>query len=83
MPTTRARHILTETDDVSAAIDAAAPLFPDHNRADLLRELVRLGAAAIADQQAARRSLVADRAGRYAGLFPDRYLDSLRDEWPQ
>jgi hypothetical protein len=83
MPTTRQRHLLTETDDLAAAIDAAAPLYPGQSRADVLRHLVELGAAAIAQRQDRHRHLVRERAGRYPGLYPAAYLDELRAEWPE
>jgi hypothetical protein len=83
MPTTRQRHFLTETDDLAAAIDAAAPMYPGESRADVLRHLVELGAETIAQQQGRHRCLVRDRAGRYPGLYPTDYLDQLRADWPE
>lgn len=83
MPTTRQRHLLTETDDLAAAIDAAAPLYPGESRADVLRHLVGLGAEAIARRQDRHRRLVVERAGRYPGLYPAGHLDELRSEWPE
>lgn len=83
MPTARPRHLLTETDDVAAAIDAAAPHYPGESRADVLRHLVRLGAETIAEQQCQHRGIVRERAGRYPGLYPAGYLDDLREDWPR
>ena len=83
MPTTRQRHLLTETDDLAAAIDAAAPMYPGESRADVLRHLVQLGAETIASRQGRHRQLVRERAGRYPGLFPMGYLDELRADWPE
>ena len=83
MPTTRQRHLLTETDDLAAAIDAAVPLYPGESRADVLRRLVELGAAAIAERQDRHRRLVHERAGRYPGLYPAGYLTELRVDWPE
>lgn len=83
VPTARTRHVLTETDDLAEAIDAAAPQYPGESRADVLRRLVRLGAETIAEQQHRHRREVLDRAGRYPGLYPPGYLDRLRDEWPE
>jgi len=82
MPTARPRHLLTETDDLAEAIDAAAPLYPGETRADVLRRLVRLGAETIAERQGRHRCVVRDRAGRYPGLYPTGYLDDLREDWP-
>jgi len=82
MPTARVRHVLTETDDLAEAIDAAAPLYPGQTRADVLRRLVQLGAETIAEQQRRHHRVVFDRAGRYPGLYAAKYLDDLREDWP-
>ena len=81
VPTARPRHVLTETDDLAEAIDAAAPLSPGETRADILRHLVQLGAEQIAEQQGRHRDTVLDRAGGHPGLYPAGYLDAFRDEW--
>jgi hypothetical protein len=83
VPTVRPRHLLTETDDIAAAIDTAAPLFPGESRADVLRHLVTLGAAQVQASQAGRRRTVRELAGLYSGLFPADYLDDLRVDWPE
>ncbi len=82
MPTTRPRHLLTETDDIAEAIDAAAALYPTATRADVLRHLIQLGFETVAERQASHRTVVSDRAGRYPGLYSTRYLDDLREDWP-
>jgi hypothetical protein len=82
MPTARPRHLLTETDDLAEAIDAAAVLFPGESRADVLRHLVTIGADTIAERQDRHRQAVRDRAGRHRGLYPAHYLDELHDDWP-
>jgi len=83
MPTTRPRHLLTETDDLAAAIDAAASLYPDSSRADLLRRLALAGAETLTDKAAVRRQLVLRLAGGHPGMYPAGYLDDLRSEWPE
>jgi hypothetical protein len=83
MPTARPRHLLTETDDLADAIDAAAPLYPGQTRADVLRRLVLLGAETIAERQGRHRDAVRDRAGRYPGLYPAGHLEELRTDWPE
>ena len=83
MPTVRPRHVLTETDDVAEAIDAATADYPGETRADVLRRLVRLGAKTVAEEHDCRRREVIARAGRYPGLYPAGYLEGLRREWPE
>ena len=83
MPTVRPRHVLTETDDLADAIDAAAAQYPGESRADVLRHLVRLGAETVAEAHERHRREVLDRAGRYPGLYPAGYLEGLRSEWPE
>ena len=83
MPTVRPRHLLTETDELAHAIDAAAALYPGETRADVLRHLVQLGAETIAEQQGRHRSNVRDSAGRFPGLYPTGHLDDLRGDWPE
>ena len=83
MPTVRPRHLLTETDELAHAIDAAAALYPGETRADVLRHLVQLGAETIAEQQGRHRDTVRDRAGHFPGLYPAGYLDDLREDWPE
>jgi hypothetical protein len=88
MPTTRPRHILTETDDIARALSDAARRWPAerHSRAKLLARLVAEGHQAImADAQRHRdQRLAAIR--RTSGIVTDTYgpgyLDELRDDWP-
>ena len=83
MPTTRQRHLLTETDDIAQAIDAAAASYPGQSRADILRQLVRVGAEALANEHGTRRRTVIEHAGRYPDLFSPGYLEELREDWPE
>ncbi len=83
MPTTRPRHIVTETDDIAAAIDRAESNYPGATRAQILRQLVLLGAQSADGKSASRRELVRQLAGGFEAAFPDGYLDDLRAEWPE
>ena len=83
MPTTRVRHVLTETDDVERAIDRAAPLFPGESRAGVLRRLIALGAAAIEESSEQHRRQVRERAGRHPDVYSSDELEQLRKDWPE
>lgn len=91
MPTTRPRHMVTETDDVVRALDAAAHVWPDASRAELVRRLLVAGADAIAaggaETQARARSArlraLDEVAGIMTGVYPAAAREHLRDEWPR
>jgi hypothetical protein len=88
MPTTRPRLTITETDDVAAALDAAAARWPEiRSRRELLLRLVEQGRATIAgehERAVARRSDAVRRtSGALTGAYEPGYLDRLRDDWPR
>lgn len=88
MPTDRARHTITETDDVVRALDDAARRWPEDRgaRRTLLLRLVHEGHRAISDRRAdaatRRRDAIEATAGALSGLYEEAYLDRLRDDWP-
>lgn len=86
MPTTRPRHFVTETDDLRAALDAAARRWPDLSRPQLLVRLALDGDRATqqAHQERRQRRLAAIRrhSGALTGAYGPGYLDKLREEWP-
>ena len=88
MPTTRPRVLVTETEEVEAALAVAARVWPEEpSRSRLLARLAVVGAAHLPDPDAdARRdrrlAVLERRAGRFAGLFPLDCRERLRDEWP-
>ncbi|HEY5857315.1 MAG TPA: hypothetical protein VIW24_25610 [Aldersonia sp.] len=77
--------IVTETDDLALALDAAAIRWPGLSRAQLLVQLAMEGhrAAQGAHDERHRRRLAAVRAhsGALTGMYPSDYLDTLREEW--
>lgn len=81
MPTTRPRHIITETPEIEAALNAAAARYPGDSRADLVRRLVVRGADALAADLGRRRAVLERVAGRYGNLYGPGYLDDLREDW--
>lgn len=83
MPTTRPRHLITESDELADALDRAREHFPGQSRAELIRSLARLGAEALEARQQDRARKVHERAGRFPGVFPKGYLDDLRGDWPE
>lgn len=86
MPTTRPRHFVTETDDLAAALDAAAVRWPELSRPQLLVRLALEGdrAAQQAHDERRRRRLAAVRqhSGILTGAYGADYLHKLREEWP-
>lgn len=88
MPTTRRRHLITETEQVAQALHDAAKRWPAEsgNRAKLLLHLLEEGHRAIVGQwQSAireRREAVARTSGALTGDYGDSYLNKLREDWP-
>ena len=88
MPTSKPRHTITETDDVSKALDEAARRWPEERdrRGRLLKRLVGEGHRAISggrDREVARRRAAVERtSGALSGVYPSGYLERLRDDWP-
>jgi hypothetical protein len=86
VPTTRPRHFVTETDDLAAALDAAAGRWPGLSRSQLLVRLALEGhhTAQQAQDERRRRRVAAVRqhSGILTGAYGPDYLDKLRAEWP-
>ncbi len=80
--------MLTETDEVAAALRDAARRWPEDRErpAKLLLDLVREGHRAIAadeDRATARRLAATERsAGVLTGTYPPGHLEDLRGDWP-
>lgn len=89
MPTTRPRHLVTETDQVARALDDAAKRWPAEsgNRAKLLLRLLQEGHRAITGERervaAERRDAVARTSGALTGAYGQDYLKELREDWPE
>lgn len=88
MPTTRPRHLITETEQVAQALDDAAERWPAErdNRSKLLLRLVQEGHRAVVGQREAavrdRQDAVARTSGALTGLYGEGYLRELRKDWP-
>lgn len=88
MPTTRPRHVLTETDELRRVLDDAAQRWPEEggNRTKLLLRLVReghLAAVGAREQRASeQREAVARTRGAMTGSYGEDFLADLREDWP-
>jgi hypothetical protein len=89
MPTSRPRHTVTESDELSRALDDAAKRWPEDRdaRGRLLLHLAHEGHRAIKERSDAdedrRREAVRRTSGALTGAYDPGYLDRLRDEWPE
>jgi hypothetical protein len=89
MPTKRHRYTVTATDDLVRALDEAAQRWPDERDTPsrLLLHLVAAGYAAIQHEHETNRAAdlaAMDRvAGALTGAYPEGYLDTLREDWPE
>lgn len=86
MPTTRPRLLVTESDDLAAALDAAAAQWPELSRPQLLVRLALHGHYAARaerhDRRQRRLAAIRRHSGLLTGAYPPDHLDRLRDEWP-
>ncbi len=87
MPTTRPRLTITETDELAAALDAAAVHWPGvHSRRELLLRLVEEGREVIdrdrAEEAERRRAAIRGTSGALTGAYEPGDLERLRDDWP-
>ena len=83
MPTTRPRYMITETDDLAAALDAAAGRWPDLSRPQLLVRLALAAAEPLSAENMRERRLAAlERLASGEFAYPPGYLAELREDWP-
>lgn len=86
VPTTRPRHVLTETDDLAAALDLAAQRWPGLSRPQLLVRLALEGHRAAQDagntQRRRRLDAVHRHSGAFTGAYGAGYREELRKDWP-
>ena len=89
MPTTRPRHMITETDRLTHALDVAAAIYPelDSNRGALLRRVLDVGIDAVLahDTQVAntRKQRILELSQQMSGVWPENWREELLTEWPQ
>lgn len=80
--------MVTETDEVAAALDLAATAWPGVSRGQLLRRLIEQGRRALEAErsdEAYQRRLAEIKAiaGGFAGCYDLDYRERLRNEWPE
>ncbi|CNI77633.1 Uncharacterised protein [Mycobacterium tuberculosis] len=89
MPTKRPRHAITETAEISEALEVARKVWPDlaDKPGALLRRLILTGRNSLAhdfaNTQETRRRAIEATSGALAGVFGPTYLADLREDWPQ
>jgi hypothetical protein len=86
VPTTRPRHLVTETEVLSEALDAAAVRWPGVSRSQLLVRLALAGHRAsqqARDERRLRRlAALHKHSGALTGAYGPDYLQRLREDWP-
>ncbi|EHB56130.1 hypothetical protein MycrhDRAFT_3324 [Mycolicibacterium rhodesiae JS60] len=89
MPTSRPRHAITETEEISEALAVARRAWPDlaDKPGALLRRLVLEGRNGLmhnsTERDDERRKAVVDTGGALSGVFGATYLADLREDWPE
>ena len=79
---TLARHMITETPEVAAALDAAALVWPGRSRADLMRRLITASAEQILTSAEHRHRMVEQWAGGCPGAYSGGWDERRKAEWP-
>lgn len=88
MPTTRPRHMITESDRIAEALKSAELLWPElrGDSSALLRKILETGMAevqkSVATRAESRLGAISKAAGSLSGTWPSNWRDELRDEWP-
>ncbi|MCV7382760.1 hypothetical protein [Mycolicibacter longobardus] len=89
MPTEHRRHAITETDDISNALEIARRTWPDlaAKPSALLRQLILVGRNALAHDHSAtdreRQQAIDETSGAFTGIFGPDYLKELREDWDE
>ncbi len=88
MPTTKPRHMITETDEISGALTQAAKIWPElaGQRTLLLRKLLEVGIQTIEmdlEKNTAQRIAAVEKlAGSMDGVWPANWREELVEDWP-
>ena len=86
MPTQRTRHMITESDELSASLDQAADHWPDcKSRTELLRLLIEEGSRALLvnEETVRRRRFDALQSIQKlgTGMWPTNFDEQRKSEW--
>ena len=87
MPTTRRRHVVTESDELAAALDAQARRWPTLSRGQLVARLAiegaRLSQERAAQESRRRREAIAKAGTILSGTDAASELRAMREQdWP-
>ena len=88
MPTTRPRHMITESDRIAEALELAALKWPEHSedRGALLRKILEIGLDSLSQsasqETSARLQQIAKAAGSMDGIWPKNWREELSQDWP-
>ena len=81
------RHLVTETDELAAALDDASARWPGLSRAQLLARLALTGHEAVrmadADRHDRRLQALRQHGGKLTGTYGADYVRRLREDWPE
>ncbi|HKI40024.1 MAG: hypothetical protein ACLQIK_10360 [Mycobacterium sp.] len=89
MPTNHRRHAITETDDITNALEIARRTWPElaNKPGALLRQLILAGRNTLVHDHTEvarqRQQAVEKTSGTLAGVFGTDYLEELRQDWPK
>ncbi len=89
MPTNHRRHAITETDDITNALEIARHTWPElaDRPGALLRQLILAGRNTLVCEHAEvirrRRQAIEKTSGALGGVFGADYLKELRQDWPE
>lgn len=88
MSSRRLRHVITETDELASALDTAENLWPEcqGQRGALLGKLIDAGIdfvnASKDSRQRAKLDAIEVAAGSMPGMWPAKWREQTRSEWP-
>jgi len=87
MPTTRTRHMITESDELAESLDKAILIWPEcRTRTELLRKILDEGSKAIELKAAALSTQRQDALKRLidagTGMWPEDFDEQRKSEWP-